>query len=92
MELPQRCEVITKKEACYLKAGGGKCGILGSNCVDQTCATAPTDGTLTTTLLCDGYRSKCVVNNNLDGCMDLPTTCGARQKAENCEVETTAKC
>lgn len=87
MEIPKKCETITLAKACVIKAGGGKCGFSGNSCLDQSCATAPVNGTYTSNILCNGYKDGCIVNNNLNGCMSLPPTCAARIYQPICEYE-----
>ncbi|CAD8124536.1 unnamed protein product [Paramecium sonneborni] len=88
MDLPIKCEAIIKADGCQIKKGGGKCGLLGTSCVDQSCLTAPS-ADYTTTESCDSYKTGCVVDNDGAGCIDLPSTCSGRKKSDNCEIEQT---
>ncbi|CAD8210801.1 unnamed protein product [Paramecium pentaurelia] len=86
MDLPIKCEAITSTEGCQIKKGGGKCGLIGKNCVDQSCLTAPS-ADYTTSAQCNTYKPGCVVDNDEAGCIDLPATCSARKKQDNCQIE-----
>ncbi|CAD8176961.1 unnamed protein product [Paramecium pentaurelia] len=90
--LPLKCEAITIEAACQIKANGSLCGWTGSQCIDKACSTA--SKTFTTTSQCQGHILTCVANNpvtingslTIQGCQDLPTTCGNRKSIENCEI------
>ncbi|CAD8208460.1 unnamed protein product [Paramecium pentaurelia] len=86
MDLPIKCEAIRQAEGCQMKYGGGKCGWIGNNCVDQTCQTAPS-ANYSTSSGCNTYKTGCVVDNDQAGCIDLPATCSARKLQDNCEIE-----